>query len=407
MKDDLYDRTVKCIRCGFCLEACPTFVLTGKETESPRGRIYLVRSAIENQIGWSEEVQSHLDSCLGCRACETACPSGVQYGSILEMARESLESKRLRTWKQRWARKTLIKNLTRPNRLRLQTAVARKLGITRTPLVLSRHLACDEQEATLPTSETRKWPQAEYPKPTIQVYFLQGCAMRALFKSTNAATVDLLRRHRCEVIMPRSSGCCGALATHVGLADEGRKLARSLIDSMPKDIPVITNSAGCGSAMKEYGHLLAYDRHYSERAMRFANRVKDISEFLYECGFDPPKSSTPLRVAYHDACHLAHGQGIRNQPRELLASLPGKELIELEEADRCCGSAGVYNLTQPKLARELLERKWKFIEEAKPDVIATGNPGCLAWIAQAAKERGSAIQVKHTAVVLAEAYLKD
>jgi glycolate oxidase iron-sulfur subunit len=176
---------------------------------------------------------------------------------------------------------------------------------------------------------------------------------------------------------------------------------------MPLDIPVITNSAGCGSAMKEYGHLLATDKHYSERAMRFANRVKDISEFLYESGFEPPKSSTSKRVAYHDACHLSHGQGIRIQPRDLLASLPGTELIELEESDRCCGSAGVYNLTQPKLARELLERKWKFIEEAKPDVVATGNPGCLAWIAQAAIERRSAILVKHTAVVLAEAYLQD
>ncbi len=407
MIPELHEQTIKCIRCGFCLEACPTFVLTGRETESPRGRIYLVRSAVEGQLAWSEEVQEHLDTCLGCRACEPACPSGVQYGSILEMARAKLEAKKLRPWRERWARSVLIRSLMRPTRLRVQTAFARMFGITEIPSLLSRQLSTDTQEARLPVPERSKWPKAAYPVPTRRVYFLQGCAMRSLFSTTNGATIDLLRRHGCEVVMSSVSSCCGALATHLGQAADGQTHARKLIDAMPEEIPIVTNSAGCGSAMKEYPHLLGSVDMYREKAARFASRVKDICEFLHECGFSPPAHSRPLRVAYHDACHLAHGQGIRTQPRELLASLPGVNLVEIEESDRCCGSAGVYNLTQPKLARELLERKWKFIEAANPDVIATGNPGCLAWIAQAAEEKKSKIRVAHTAVVLAESFLQS
>lgn len=404
MSADLYERTMKCIRCGFCLEACPTYVLTGQETESPRGRIYLVRSAIENQLAWSEEVQTHLDSCLGCRACEPACPSGVQYGSILEMARENLEQRKLRPWIERFARKNVLRTLTNPSRLTLQTKLARALGVKRLPTLLSKWISHAPVEAEIPTPEKGAWPLTRYPVPTRPVYFLLGCAMRALFSRTNAATIDLLRRHGCKVITPRASGCCGALATHVGYAELGRELAKKLIDSMPENFPVITNSAGCGSAMKEYGHFLAGDAKYAHKAADFSRRVKDIVEYLHEIGFTPPPVSKPKRVAYHDACHLAHGQNIRSQPRELLRAIPNLELIEIEESDRCCGSAGIYNLTQPKLARELLERKWRSIEHANPDIVATGNPGCLAWIRQAAKERNSPIQVEHTAVVLAESY---
>lgn len=404
MSTDLYERTMKCIRCGFCLEACPTFVLTGCETESPRGRIYLVRSAIENQLAWSDEVQTHLDTCLGCRACEPACPSGVEYGSILEMAREHLEEKKLRPWTERFGRKAILRILTSPARLKLQTSIARILGMRKIPEFLSRCIAHAPAEVDLPIPEKAAWPTTRYPTPSRSVYFLLGCAMRSLFSKTNAATIDLLRRHGCKVLTPRGAGCCGALATHVGQADSGRHFAKKLIDSMPENIPVITNSAGCGSAMKDYTRLLAADPIYTKKAADFARRVKDFSEYLHEIGLIPPPASQARKVAYHDACHLAHGQGIRSQPRDLLRAVPNLELIEIVESDRCCGSAGIYNLTQPKLARELLERKWKHIEASKPDVVATGNPGCLAWIRQAAREHNSKIRVEHTAVVLAESY---
>ncbi|MBA3725134.1 MAG: 4Fe-4S dicluster domain-containing protein [Armatimonadetes bacterium] len=392
----LYDRTVKCIRCGFCLEACPTFVLTGQETESPRGRIYLVRSAIEGELAWDKEVLEHLDTCLGCRACEPACPSGVEYGSILEMARERLETLPVRRPMGKIARRGLLKVLTTPWLM--------KLGMLwpgrRLPRSLSKALSGRSPEAATPRPQPVSKAPAT-PEGNAPVYFLEGCVMSVMYAGTNENTRFLLRRAGGRVDSKRQ--CCGALDLHAGQGDKGRSKARALIDGCPENAPVVTNSAGCGGAMKEYGDLLAADPAYADRARRFSKRVRDITEHLSGADLELPRSNRHLRIAYHDACHLAHGQGVLKQPRELLRSLPGVQLVELEESDRCCGSAGIYNLTQPELARRLLERKWTFIEQTGAEIVATGNPGCLAWIQQAAAEKGSAVRVAHTVDVIAEA----
>lgn len=386
----LFDKTSKCIRCGFCLEACPTFVLTGKETESPRGRIYLVRSALEGELNWNEDVQEHLDTCLGCRACETACPSGVEYGSILEMARSKLFAEKVRPLKERFARKLLLNTITNPNKLNLSIRLGSGLAS-----LLTGNLTEESQETRMPKTETGDWPKGDYPNPSRRVYFLQGCAMKSLYSVTNAATIHLLRKHGCEVLIPKNAKCCGALHMHSGDESRARELALALIEQMPDDIPIITNSAGCGSAMKEYVTHISTDA-----AKRFSKNTLDITEFLSEIGFQPT-ARTEAKVTYHDACHLAHGQKIRSQPRELIKATPGVTLIELEDADRCCGSAGIYNLTQPKLARTLLTQKWEQIKKTGVDAVVTGNPGCLAWIQQAADEENSKIRVVHTARFLA------
>ncbi len=384
-KQSLSDLTTKCIRCGFCLESCPTFVLSSKETESPRGRIYLARTAEAGQMPW-EEIAESMDSCLGCRACETACPSGVEYGSILELAREQIAQTKPNRW-----RKKLIDTIIEPKKLKVQMALSNLIPGKRVPAILSKLLSGQNPEADRPTAEPSfDWPElvdAELPLIQGEVCLLEGCAMRVLFPNVHLATRRLLRRMGFQVL-DWHGGCCGALHAHNGFLEEGRAMAAKLSSSLPNGVPLIVNSAGCGSHLKDSG----------------VGQTKDFSEFVSEN--DPP-SPTPSsqrrkgsRIAYHDACHLAHGQGIRSQPRQLLKAIPGVELVPLIEADMCCGSAGIYNLTQPKMARELLERKWANIEATGCDVVALANPGCHAWIAQAAREKQSQIRVRHIAEVL-------
>jgi glycolate oxidase iron-sulfur subunit len=398
MNAELYEKTVRCIRCGFCLEACPTFVITGQETESPRGRIYLVRSAIEGELQWNKEVEEHLDTCLGCRACETACPSGVEYGSILEMARAELNDRKVRPFLSRLARGFLRKLLTTPHILKLAT----RTGIQKMPQLFAKLIGVKKVEAEMPRPQ--KAVAFRLSKSGNPVYFLEGCVMSAMFAETNANTKSLIGK--CGDAPISIPGCCGALELHDGRIKAARAKARKIIDTCADGAPIVTNSAGCGSAMKEYDELLKGDPIYAERAADFSRRVQDISQYLCKSDQQPSQKPLPLKVAYHDACHLAHGQRIRKEPRLLLERIPSIQLVELEESDRCCGSAGIYNITEPELARQLLDRKWKFIEESGAEIIATGNPGCLAWIAQAAREKGSDIKVMHTVDVLAMA-IKD
>lgn len=403
-----HEKALKCIRCGFCLEACPTFVLTGSEAESPRGRIYLIRSALESGQ-WSDEMRPHIERCLGCRACETACPSGVEYGYLLEKARERLwQSGRASAAHRATVRATLA-ILTRPRLLRTVSYVLSALGLRKPPSFVSRILLGAPAQAVLPVPERRPTaPVEEFPSPSRVAFFLQGCVMSALFERANDATVRLMRRHACAVDEVEGSLCCGALHRHMGMADEAKHKARALIQRCIGDAPIVVNSAGCGSAMKEYGEWFAEDAEMAEAARRFSRRVMDITEWLVSVGYRPPeREARPVRVAYHDACHLAHGQGVRNQPRELLASVPGVQLVPLREADRCCGSAGVYNILQPDLARSLLERKWQAIEESAAEVVVAGNPGCIAWLRQAAEERKSPIRVLHTVEALLGEGLTD
>jgi glycolate oxidase iron-sulfur subunit len=417
----LSDLAAHCIRCGFCLESCPTFVLTGQETESPRGRIYLARSADEGVLEWDREVKEHIDTCLGCLACTTACPSGVDYEQILEIARDRLEREVPNRAKQ-----SLLKGMTSPRRLRIQLLLGRLYPGRRIPQFLSKWLSGQSPEAELP----RMHPNASYPPldeaalPPVrgEVYLLEGCAMRVLFPNVHAATRRLLRRVGYGV-RESGAGCCGALHAHNGFLGEARALAEKLLQAMQDDLPIIVNSAGCGSTMKHYHNLFEEgperilprgEEHVGPDAgpglgppwaEGWRSRAFDVSEFLLRQGLGEVLSRGRLdaKVAYHDACHLAHGQGVRSEPRALLSSVPGLELVDLQESDMCCGSAGIYNLTEPQLARRLLERKWRNLVATEAEIVALGNPGCHAWIEQAAREHGSTVRVLHTVEVLEEA----
>lgn len=389
---DLEELTTHCIRCGFCLEACPTFKLTGDETESPRGRIYLVRSAIADKLAW-EEIREPLDHCLGCRACETACPSAVEYGAILEMARTRLGAPKP------------VKNLTK---MVTSAAVMRILSTVwaghRAPAILGHTLGPQAQEATVPGREPlANWPAInpfEVPKIRGEVALLEGCVMQALYPRVHQATRRLLRRVGYKV---RSlAGCCGALHAHSGQTEDAHALAEALVNKA-SGLPLIVNSAGCGSALKEYGAWLG-----TRAAAALAERTFDLSEFLVTEGLGDELANAQglgARATYHEACHLAHGQRVRSAPRELLSKVHGLEIIPLPESDMCCGSAGIYNLLQPKMARKLLDRKWKNIEQTGARLVVLGNPGCQAWIAQAALEKGGAVRVMHLAEVLEWAFM--
>lgn len=392
---DLEELTTHCIRCGFCLESCPTFTETASELESPRGRIYLVRSALEGKLKWQEDVKEHLDQCLGCRACETACPSAVEYGLILELARDRIESER-----PQWAKRLLLEGITNPALLKAQLAVGKLLPFRRLPQEISRAISAqkvDHAEADLPVAQRLPdWPPVISAEPVKgEVYFLEGCAMRVLFPRANLAAKRLLRRIGYTVHEVRQ-GCCGALHAHNGDLKTAQRMAEELAEAMPGDLPVIVDSAGCGSTMKAYE-----DTH-------FAHRVKDVSEFLAEHGLIEKlkeANGLPLVATYHDACHLAHGQKITQAPRFLLEAIPNLTLVPLPEADTCCGSAGIYNLTEPAMARRLLDRKWTNVAATGARVVATGNPGCQAWIAQAAREHGQTVDVLHTVELLEAAFI--
>lgn len=352
---DLGDLTSACIRCGFCLESCPTFVIRGEETASPRGRIYLVRSAEAGTISW-ESVREPLDSCLGCRACEPACPSNVQYGQILELARAKLEREKPNRW-----RKLLLDTLTSPTKFKLAQRVP-------VPGWLMAKVSGDPKCPPPPMprpSPAYEWPELRT-RAAIreEVVLLEGCAMRTLFPRVHQATRRLLRRAGFDVTNI-DLGCCGALHAHSGHLETGEGMAAEVARKANGRI-VVTNSAGCGSWLKDAGV-----------------DVLDISQVLTRHRIsDLAADETLVRVTYHDACHLAHGQRITSQPRELITSLPGVELIEMAEADRCCGSAGTYNVFQPGMARKLLNRKMGNIQGTGAEVVILGNPGCHAWIAQ-------------------------
>lgn len=392
---DLEELTTHCIRCGFCLESCPTFKITGAEHESPRGRIYLVRGALEGKLPW-QEIQEPLDHCLGCRACETACPSGVEYGAILELARERLGSKP--------ATKALLTGLTNPGLAKIQFTLGRMLPGKRMPAALSRLIAGSPAEADLPKPQpTIPWPEldeSKLPPVTGQVALVLGCVMRVLYDPVHTATKRLLRRVGLETL-EIAAPCCGALHAHAGMLDEARTRALQMAAAIPPEVPIVLNSAGCGSTMREYGFL-------DPSLKGVAARVRDLSEILLEHGLVEALQEAPgfggKRITYHDACHLAHGQKVTQPPRELLKAIPGAEFVEIDEADTCCGSAGIYNVVQPQMARALLERKWGHISASGATLVSTGNPGCLAWIEQKSRETGQQIAVEHTAITLERAW---
>jgi glycolate oxidase iron-sulfur subunit len=402
-----------CVHCGFCLPSCPTYALWGEEMDSPRGRIYLMKAGIDGRAAMTGTFVRHFDACLGCMACVTACPSGVQYSPLIEATRGQIERRHERDFADRLFRRAIFAVLPYPSRLRLALAPLAVLQIVGRPFQgrlrgperpaprnrssrprSSGLLARLRAMVALAPKVTWKGLTASVPERTpaagekrMTVGLLTGCVQRLVFPRVNAATINVLRAEGCDVVAPRGQGCCGALALHAGRLDDARAFARSTIaafDDAGVDA-VAVNAAGCGSSMKEYGQLLAGDPEWNTRARAFASRVRDVTELV--AGLDPPRAvrhPLTLRVAYQDACHLAHAQGIREPPRALLRSIPGIELLTLSEPDICCGSAGIYNLVEPDTAEQLGDRKARIIDAVRPDVVATANPGCTLQLRAAA-----------------------
>ena len=400
-----------CVHCGFCLPSCPTYVLTGEEADSPRGRIHLVGQVLAGTpIAGSPQL--HLDRCLSCMACMTACPSGVRYDEIVELARRRVEDHGVRSPGDRLRRSAIFALFPHPRRLRAARAVlvlADRSGLRRLlrhPAV-ARHVPAtvrtldalapaltpvESLPALLPGAEPRRG----------RVGLLTGCVQSVLFSGVNVATARVLAAEGFDVVVPADQGCCGALSGHAGRHREAAEMARRTIDcfSAAQVDTVVVNAAGCGSAMKEYARLLRDDPGYAHLAAELAARTRDLSEFLVASGTRAPRGRLDVTVAYHDACHLAHAQGIRGAPRTLLAEIPGLELREIAEPDLCCGSAGVYNLLEVETARELGLRKAAHVAATGADVLVAANPGCLMQIRASAGPQALAMTYSHIAEVL-------
>lgn len=407
----------RCIRCGFCLEACPTYRLTGRETASPRGRIRLMTSVIGDGAPLTPDIVESIDLCLGCRACETACPSGVRYGAMVEQFRAHIENADARTRQQAGSKAGLVAAMARPALFAKSLALSGQarsipgLGVMPRPVsnALSGGHGVSLMMPTMPDHAKVGVLPAYSPaigtrRATVCV--LQGCVMRVLYHPVNAATVRVLQRLGCDVICPPDLGCCGALDLHVGRHAQGLEHARDALGvlSSHRFDAFIVNSAGCGSTLREYGELLDVDPVWSSAASQLAEKVRDVSEFVAEIGLPEPLPQMlrryEARITYHDACHLANGQGITVQPRKLLEAIPGVTLLPLHESDMCCGSAGTYNLTQPEMARRLLDRKVPNIAATGADIVAMGNPGCMAWIEAGLRAQGLPVRVMHVVEVL-------
>jgi glycolate oxidase iron-sulfur subunit len=399
----------KCVHCGFCLPLCPTYLLWGEEMDSPRGRIYLMKAGLEGRAEMSDVFVGHFDACLGCMACVTACPSGVQYGPLIERTRAQIERRHDRSFGDRLFRGALFAVLPYPARLRVALLPLTFLGWLRSALVRTRLVdrlpARLRALVTLAPPVTWKALVDATPERTAavgerrrKVGLLTGCVQRLAFPHVNRATANVLSAEGCEVHAPAAQGCCGALALHAGRLDEAREFAKRCISVFERaDVDhVVVNAAGCGSAMKEYGELLADDSAWAGRARAFSGKVRDVSEILIELGeARAPRHPIKARVVYHDACHLAHAQNVRTAPRTLLLAIPGIELATPDESDICCGSAGIYNLVQPEPAAALGDRKAERIAALKPDIVATGNPGCTLQIAAAGRRLGVTLRVVH------------
>ena len=423
-----------CVHCGFCLPTCPTYALWGEEMDSPRGRIYLMKAGLAGRAEMTPAFVGHFDSCLGCMACVTSCPSGVQYAPLIESTRAQIERRYPRSLADRLFRSALFALFPFPNRLRIalvplaiwQATTRRNRGdrgvrrerekqdvvsvtspkarrrtslFARVAAMLS--LAPEVTLTSLFSSTPARTPATGTRRLTVGL--LTGCVQRLVFPQVNAATVSVLSAEGCDVLAPPGQGCCGALALHAGRVDEARAFARRTIELFERAgvEQIAVNAAGCGSSMKEYGQLLVDDPEWAERARVFSARVRDVSEIVSEFGTPcAPRHPLALRVAYHDACHLAHAQGVRQPPRDLLRSIPGIEILPFAEPEICCGSAGIYNLVEPDAARELGDRKAAHIDAVSPDLIATANPGCTLQMIAASARLGRVRPIRHPIEIL-------
>ena len=426
-----------CVHCGFCLPSCPTYALWGEEMDSPRGRLYLMKAGLEGRTTMGPSFVQHFDACLGCMACVTACPSGVQYAPLIEATRGQIDRRFERSRSDRLFRSLIFALFPFPGRLRI-ALLPLALGQSIAQLLPSRDpervaLRANQGEDVARPFQGRDpnggAPQstdflrrlramlALAPKVTWRSLFttlpertpasgrrrttvglLTGCVQRVIFPHVNQATVNVLAAEGCDVVAPAAQGCCGALALHAGRLDDARAWARKTIETFDRAgiDQIVVNAAGCGSSMKEYAQLLADDPQWAAKARAFSARVRDVTELLASLG--PPRAPRhplALRVAYHDACHLAHAQGVRQPPRDLLRSIPGLELVPFAEQEICCGSAGIYNLVEPDAAQQLGDRKTSHIASVQPDVVATANPGCMLQIRAGAARQQQTWSVVH------------
>ena len=410
--DELISR---CVHCGLCLPTCPTYALLGVEMDSPRGRIRLMKNVLDGRLDAdSAGYDEHIYKCLDCRACETACPSGVEFGKLVEGARAQIERSRPRGTPARLVRWLVFRQLlTHNTRLALVSKlghVSKQLGVGRLlrPVPFVRRLASllDLVPDRAPDGGRLPARFAASGTQRARVALFQGCVMRAAFAGTNAATARVLARNGIEVLVPADQTCCGALHAHAGERADARELARAniaLLEGLDVDA-IIVNAAGCGANLKEYGWLLREDAAWHDRAERFSQRVKDAIEFLADLGLSATPGPVEGRVTYDDPCHLLHGQKIKAQPRALLQAIPGIAFVELPEADWCCGSAGIYNVTQPELSRQLLHRKVERIRGTGADLVVTANPGCEMQLASGLRADGSRATVIHLMDLLDRAY---
>ncbi|MFN8442715.1 MAG: heterodisulfide reductase-related iron-sulfur binding cluster [Caldilineaceae bacterium] len=409
----------QCIHCGLCLPACPTYAVFETEMDAPRGRIALIRGVADGRIDTYELSQGlfrqHIDRCLGCRSCETACPSGVQYGKLLEVARTTIEEQRHPSATEQAIRDIGLRQLM-PKRARLRWLarllwVAQRLGL---PQLATKFSFLPAQMRTmagiLPPLDIRT-PDYSRPAPAVgelrgKVAFFRGCIQDAFLAGANAATVRVLQRNGFEVHFPEAQTCCGAAGLHIGEHELALQLARQNIDAFGSDefVAVINNAGGCGATLKEYGWLLKDDPAYAEKAQAFVEKVKDINEFLAGNLHQMPQKAITQRVVYVDSCHLRHGQKVSKQPRQLLQSIPGLQLVELKQPEMCCGSAGVYNIMQPETANQVLDAKLADVTAAHPDIIVTANTGCHMQMIYGAKKAGLKAEVLHVVELLDRAY---
>ena len=414
----------QCMHCGLCLPTCPTYLETGRERNSPRGRIALMRAVADGELGTTAGFAAEMSHCLGCLACTTACPAGVDYGTLFETARAEVERSGVAATPGR----SLVRSLTlrflllRPWALHLAARLLRladrsglRSGAIRSGLLPRRWAEVARQAVPIRARFSDQLVAAvERPAASrFRVAVLTGCIQDVAFSDVNRATVDVLLANGCEVSTPRGQSCCGSLHAHNGDLEAARALARRQVDAIdPATVDaIVSNSAGCGSHLKHYGALLADDPAYAARAAAWAAKVRDVSEWLVEIGFRRPRPpagpADPVAVTYHEACHLCHGQRISAQPREILRALPGLELRECPEATLCCGSAGVYSLTQPATSAWLLDRKVAHLRSTGASVVATANPGCQLQIQRGLGGGSSAPRVVHPIVLLAEAYREE
>ena len=410
--------SLDCVHCGFCLPTCPTYLVLGNEMDSPRGRIWLIRAASEGKTGITDNFVKHMNLCLLCRACETACPSGVKFGFLMEAARGQVDRLYQYSPADRRFRDFILHSFTDLGRLRTMTSLLRfyqRSGLqklVRASGILRLFGRLGQMEALLPAIPDQRL-RTDLPEIVPakgerrgRAGLLTGCVQRFFFAQVNRATARVLSENGYEVVIPRDQECCGSLLVHEGEREQAKQMARKTIDIFERagvDV-IVVNAAGCGSVMKEYWELLHADPVYAERADAFSKKVRDISQLLAQVPLNGHLQAFKRTVTYHDACHLAHGQKVRQEPRTILKAIPGLQFVELKESDFCCGSAGIYNLLYPDLAQQFLDRKIERIKESGAEVVVSGNPGCSLQIEKGLRERGLSIRVLHPVELLDWSY---